>query len=232
MSDSGFARRTGADYAQAFAALLPQGEAWPRDPDRDLMLYVGGQASVWGDVVDARAADLLERESDPRTTLEMLVEWERAFGLPDPCVDEPLTIADRRTALLNRMTTEGGQSRAFFIGVAALLGYTITIKEWSPFMVGISPVGDTRPTGTAGEQYPWEIGPPEMRFYWSIKVGTVRLSWFRAGPSGGQAGLDPHLRIAVATDLECLMRRWKPAHTEVLFDYSGVGAPNPMAGTP
>jgi uncharacterized protein YmfQ (DUF2313 family) len=174
----------------------------------------------------------LERETDPRIALELLPEWERAFGLPDPCVAEPLSIADRQTALVARMTTEGGQSRDYFIGVAAALGYTITIREYAPFMVGVSPVGDTRPTGTLGEQFRWEIGPPEMRFYWTVRVGAVRLTWFRDGDSGGQAGVDPHLRIALATDLECVLRRWKPAHTEIVFDYSGMATPDPMAGTP
>ena len=38
MSDGlsdGFIRRDGDDYAQAFARLLPRGEAWSRDPDSD-----------------------------------------------------------------------------------------------------------------------------------------------------------------------------------------------------
>jgi uncharacterized protein YmfQ (DUF2313 family) len=58
------------------------------------------------------------------------------------------------------------------------------------------------------------------------------LTWFRVGGSGGQTGVDPHLRIALATDLECLLRRWKPAHSDVVFDYSGDGISDPMAGTP
>lgn len=229
---SGFVRRSPEDYAAAFARLLPSGAAWPRDRDSALMGYIAGQAAIWGRLVDSRAADLLEVESDPRLTTSLLEEWERAFGLPDPCAAETPTLEDRRRALLNRMTSEGGQSRAFFIGVAASLGYAITIREFSPFMCGVSRVGDTRPTGTEGEQYAWEIGPIEMRFCWLISFGAPRLTWFRLGRGGGQVGVDPHLRIALATDLECLIRRWKPAHTEVIFSYAGLGPPDPMAGTP
>lgn len=226
-----YVRRSGDDYAQGLAGLLPTGPAWPRDPDDVLMQFVDGLGQIWGDVAQ-RADDLLVRESDPRIALQMLPDWERAFGLPDPCTAEPLTIGDRQKALVNKMTTLGGQSRAFFIAVAAALGYTITIREYSPFMCGISQVGDTRPTGTAGEQYRWEIGPPEMRFYWTVRVGAVRLTWFRVGEGGGQVGVDPHLRIALATDLECVFRRWKPAHTDIVFVYSGLGAPDSLAGTP
>lgn len=214
-------RRSGNDYAEAYEDLLPTGPAWPRDADSILSELITAQAQIWGNV-DGRAADLLEREADPRSSLEMLEDWERVAGLPDPCVAETLTISDRQRALVNKLTTTGGQSRAFFISVAQALGYTIEIEEFSPFMCGVSRLGDTRPTGSDGEQYRWEIGAPEMRFYWRIKLTATRLSWFRVGGSGGQVGIDPMLRIGIATDLECVLRRWKPAHTEIIFDYSEV----------
>jgi uncharacterized protein YmfQ (DUF2313 family) len=223
-------RRSQDDYAAALADLLPRGRSWPRDPTSVLMMLVRGLAGPWGQDVDPRAGDLLEIESDPRLTVEMLPDWERAFGLPDKCLAEPLTIADRRVALLNRMTTEGGQSRAFFIALAASIGYTINIIEYSPFMGGVSRGGDTRPTGTAGEEFRWYGGPPEMRFYWKIKIMNARLSWFRGGQ--GEGGVDPHLRIGLATDLECVLRRLKPAHTDVIFDYSGLVTGGEFAGTP
>lgn len=236
------ARRSGADYAQAFARLLPTGAAWSRDPLSVLMKVVHGLAQIWGSpgvdaasdaipgtaqLVDGRAGDLLERESDPRATIELLPDWERAWGLPDPCVAEPLTIANRQVALVTKMTLLGAQSRAFFIATAAALGYTITIREFSPFMAGVSRCGDTRNLAIDGDtpdgtHYRWEIGPPEMRFYWVVVVGALRLTWFRAGE--GQAGVDPMVRIALATDLECLIRRYKPAHTDVVFDYSALFA--------
>lgn len=213
-------RRSGDDYAEAWAALLPQGAAWPRDPESVLMRLLSGQAQIWGDPVDARAADLLETESDPRATLHLLPDWERAFGLPEECVQEPLTIEERRQALVDKILTEGGQSRPFFYGVAARLGYVIRIVEYSPFMCGVSRCGDTRATGTNGEQYRWEVGPPEIRFYWKVRVYGQRVSWFRMG--SGQCGVDPMVRFSQATDLECLFRRYRPAHTEIIFDYQNV----------
>ncbi|HWJ72602.1 MAG TPA: putative phage tail protein [Kaistia sp.] len=202
-------RRSGDDYADGFAALLPTGAAWPREPDAVLMLLVRGLAEEWARV-DGRAADLLAREADPRATLELLSEWEAAFGLPDPCVAEPLTIEDRRASLTGKMTLEGGQSLAFFLQVAADLGYSISIREHAPFMFGVSRFGDT------GKR--WEIAPPEMRFVWTIKVGSPRLSWFRFG--SGRFGVDHHLTIGLATDLECRIGQYAPAHTLVVFDYS------------
>ena len=228
-------RRSGDDYVDALAALLPTGPAWPREPETALMALMGGLAQIWGDPVDARAADLLERESDPRSTIELLPDWERNWGLPDPCYTGPLTIHDRQVALVARMTMLGAQSRQFFIDVAAFLGYTITITEYAPFMAGVSNCGDTRtppldPDPRVGD-YRWYIGPPEMRFYWTIHVTGARLVWFRSAQ--GQAGVDHHLEIGLAEDLECLLDRWKPAHTDIIFDYNNIGSgDDPMAGTP
>lgn len=216
-------RRSGDDYAVALGNLLPVGRAWATgDEQSTLYKALRGLAQIWG-YVDSRAADFLERESDPRATLEMLPDWERNWGLPDPCVAEPLTIEDRRKVLVLWMTLLGGQSRQFFIDVAARLGYTITITEYSPFMVGISMVGDTSGMFNPDDptQYRWWIGGPDMRYYWTVHIGELRLTWFRV--TVGQTGIDPHLRIGIATDLECIIRRWKPAHTEVIFDYSGIG---------
>jgi uncharacterized protein YmfQ (DUF2313 family) len=130
--------------------------------------------------------------------------------------------------LLLKMTMLGAQSRAWFQWVANWLGYSITITEYAPFMAGISQVGDTRPVGS--NDYRWYIGPPEMRFYWTVHVGQIALTWFRC--ASGQAGVDPHLRIGVPEDLECLFDRWKPAQTQVIFDFSGSSTGDPMAGTP
>jgi uncharacterized protein YmfQ (DUF2313 family) len=234
-------RRSGDDYWQSLADLLPYGQAWPRWPESVLMRAVRGLAQTWG-YVDARAADLLERESDPRYTIELLPDWERNWGLPDPCFRSALTIDQRHQLLLFKMTLLGGQSRKFFIDMAAWLGYTITITEFAPFMAGVSQAGDTRGmlnwNDTPGQHtdamsdYRWQIGPPEIRFYWVVHVKNAPLIWFRAG--SGQAGVDHHLQIGYAQDLECLMNRWKPAHTLCLFDYSGIAdyAGDPMAGTP
>src|SRR3954447_16618606 len=137
-------RRSGEDYTQAYLGLLPQGQAWPRALDSTLVRSVRGLSQFWG-YVDGRAGDLLERESDPRKTIELLSDWERAWGLPDPCFPSATSIAERQRMLILVMTWLGGQSRKYFIDLMKWLGYDIYIKEFAPFMAGISRVGDTRP---------------------------------------------------------------------------------------
>lgn len=212
MSSDTFIRRDGEDYAEAFARLLPTGEAWSRDPDGCLMQLVRGQAEIWGAVVDPRAADLLEIETDPRFTLELLAEWERAYGLPDPCVPVVQTLPERRQRLAQKIAMQGGQSRAFFIGIAASLNYAITIKEYVPFQFGLSSFG-----GSHGR-----MNPPGFRYCWTVSVTGARLTRFQFGASS--FGRDPLLSIRKAEDLECIFGRIKPAHTLLFFDY---GAPVP-----
>jgi uncharacterized protein YmfQ (DUF2313 family) len=226
-------RRSGDDYIDALAALLPVGPAWPREVDSTLMALLGGLAQEWG-IVDGRAADLLERESDPRATIELLPDWERAWGLPDPCFPSATTIAERQQMLVLKMTWLGGQSRQYFINVMEWLGYTVTIKEFAPFMAGVSQVGDTRappPDSPIEDQnFRWYIGPAEQRFVWTINYGQIGLAWFRA--ASGQAGVDHHLEFRVPSELQCLLDRWKPAHTVLVPDFSQITNGGPMQGTP
>ncbi|MDO8706437.1 MAG: DUF2313 domain-containing protein [Sulfuricaulis sp.] len=108
-------------YREHLQALLPSGAAWPRDTGAVLTATLDALAQELGRV-DTRFADLLN-EADPRSAYELLADWERSRGLPDPCVTESLTIDQRRTALVGKVTGLGGQSPAYFLSVLEQLGY-------------------------------------------------------------------------------------------------------------
>ncbi|MCJ2067743.1 DUF2313 domain-containing protein [Methylobacterium sp. J-030] len=202
---------SGDDYAEGLGNLLPTGAAWDRDPNGALGLLISALGQVWGDV-DTQALGLLQIETDPRFTLQLLGDWERAFGLPDPCIPVVQTLPERRAALVQKMTLHGGQSRAFFIGIAAALGYAITITEYVPFQFGLSSFG-----GSHGR-----FNPPNFRFVWSVSISGQRLTRFQFGASS--FGRDPFLDIRRAEDLECILQRLKPAHSMLFFSY-GAAAP-------
>jgi uncharacterized protein YmfQ (DUF2313 family) len=193
-------RRTGADYTKALLALFPQGIAWPRNVTATLYKVTDGLAQVMG-YVDDRSADLLEIESDPRKADEMLDDWERNFALPDICLPyPPVTQFDRRVALVAKMTMIGAQDRKFFTDLAASLGQSIDIQEYAPYMCGVSRCGDTRTSlyGADSSHYRWQLGPPEMRFHWTIDLTSV------------------------LSGAECIIRRYSPTHTELVIKYNST----------
>jgi uncharacterized protein YmfQ (DUF2313 family) len=224
-------RRSGEDYAAQFLTLLPTGQAWPREPDSTLVRACSGLSDYWG-FVDGRAGDLLEIESDPRLTHELLPDWERAFGLPDPCFPDAQSEQARREMLLFKMTLIGAQSREFFEKISEWTGKTIVITEWAPFMAGVSECGDTRNEYDETGDYRWYIGPEENRFYWGIKSDEAVLDWFRCGTGGGESGVHHHLEINIESPIDCLLQRWKPLHTEIVFDYSTLDNAGPWEGLP
>jgi uncharacterized protein YmfQ (DUF2313 family) len=192
---------TAEDYAQLLADLLPRGWAWPRDPDTVLMRTFAGLAAEFARI-HGRDCDLLT-ESYPGTALETLTDWERLCGLPDPCVAPPLTtLQERRAAVLARLASRGGQSRAYYIAVAAALGFDITITEFFAFRTGQNRAGD--PVNGVAWCYTWRINAAE----WTV--------WsFRAGLStAGEA-----LRRWGNQRLVCAIEPLKPAHTILQFAY-------------
>jgi uncharacterized protein YmfQ (DUF2313 family) len=134
--------------------------------------------------------------------------------------------------LVLQMTLLGGQSRAFFQYISAWTGHTIEVKVFAPFLCGVSECGDTRYEYDQTGFYRWYIGPPEMRFYWTAGSETATLEWFRCGTPYSQCGVHPHLKMYEPSPMDCLLQRWRPAHTELVFDYSIMEDLGPWAGTP
>ncbi len=196
----------GADsYAQMLHALLPRGAAWPKQKGTVLDKLVEALASEFARI-DARAGDLA-REMVPGASVEMMPDWESSLGLPDTCTGPAETAQERRQRLVQKYVATGGQSRQFFIELAAMLGYEITITEYRPFLCGISRCGDKLNGGHG------------VRNIWSVTVPNPRVTYFRTGVSRCGERL---MSIARAEDLECLLSRLKPAHTILVFNYGGV----------
>jgi uncharacterized protein YmfQ (DUF2313 family) len=117
------------EFTALLQALLPVGKAWTRRTDSNLGKLMAGIAEEFVRI-DTRKADLW-RELDPRSTSELLPEWEADYGLPDTCSASLANETERRLYLcVKRHNNPGGQSIAYFLKIAAELGYTaITIEE-------------------------------------------------------------------------------------------------------
>lgn len=113
---------TRAAYARLLRLLYPPGKLLSESPTLDKLNdgFAGELARV-----DERAKTAVA-ESDPRTAVETLENWERMLGLPDEFVTSiPTTTAERQAAIAQKFASRGGQNYAFFVRLCDLCGYVL-----------------------------------------------------------------------------------------------------------
>ncbi len=202
MTSTPFSGYTAAGFQRAVQALLPRGRAWPRALDTTLANVAGGISDTFFGL-HAEMVQLLDVESDPAQTVQLLPDWEADFGLPDPCVAPNPSLAQRHAALLAKIAGIGGQSTEYLISVAAALGYTITITTWTPAAYGIGQYGVADYLGA------------DWRFAWRVNAPTVTVTYAKYGAA---AYGDPFWSIS-DTALECRLRAIGPAYGILWFKY-------------
>jgi uncharacterized protein YmfQ (DUF2313 family) len=181
---------TEGDYLQQLVALLPRGPAWSADDDAVLLERLKGWAATMARV-DGRAGDLLA-EADPRSTSELLPDWERVAGLPDACelaFGVVGTETQRRFALLARLVSGGGLSVPYFQSVISALGYVATITEFTE-----TTVDDDVDAPIVGES--WAAA-------WQVNLASVTL-----------------IQRTVDDDVECVLARLNRAGATLVFNYA------------
>jgi len=179
---------------------MPRGRVWPKDSDAvQTQVLTALSQEFERTTTDANA---LLVDEFPATTLNLLPEWEASLGLPDPCAGESSTIQARRGQVVARLIATGGQSAAYFIGVAAALGYSITITQFSAFHFG-STFGS--PLCGTDWAFAWQVNAPQF---------TVNKFKF------GQSVFGEPFASWGNTVLQCELQQLAPAHTIVIFSYS------------
>ena len=139
------------NYRAALKALRPRGVIWEVEEGSVTDREISVEAQMFSEV-QARA-DRLPVEANISTTDELLEEWEDVFELPHEGSYE-----DRILALL-AASSEGNQTKAFFIDLCRIAGVEIEIREHCPFMFGWSRFGGND-----------ECGAPEIIFCWEIII--------------------------------------------------------------
>ncbi len=189
------------DYRQQLMALLPPSDVLDISDGSQLWSLLDAMSAELVRV-DGRVDDLL-REMDPRSASELLNDWETELGLPSACAPLAISLGERRDAAHTKLTERGGQSRQYFIDLAAKLGFTITITEFRPFVAG-SLASDVISNGSDWI-HTWQVNAPAQ---------TVRT--FTVG-----SGTNEALANWGNTLLECAVNEDKPAHTHVIYAYGG-----------
>jgi uncharacterized protein YmfQ (DUF2313 family) len=197
--------RTPQQVQSELLDVSPLGWAWNHDPAglwATALLPIANEISL---VEGSGEAMLLE--VDPRNAVNLLPDYERVLG-PDPSGAAPPTaLADRQALAYQRWTARGGQSIAFFTALAAARGIAITITEHPVPQCGGVVCG-----GAA-------CGASPTQFYWTVNVPLDRLTPAQCG--GVVCGAAACGGTVEPTGLEALFRLYQPAHTQVLFNYTG-----------
>lgn len=186
-------------HADLLKALLPPVSYDASAPNVAIELAAEGAAldlAQW-------SADQILLEMDPHTCTVTFADWERVYGLPEAYVlaaGGEQSSAERRAALVAKVTMLGGQTKAFYISLAAKLGYTITITE----MVVHSTEQDTEAAIT-DEQY---------RFIWVVNSELYNLR-----ESTTEDDTEMATVVWGNVLLEWAIRRYQPAHHYVIFAY-------------
>lgn len=127
------------NYARALKALLPRGRLWRLDPDGTIsrILLANGDEMAR---VDGRVFDVIE-EADPRTTDELLPDFERVYGLAGTGTE-----AQRRALVVSRVVRQQRfRPEDFRQVLAPVLGLApvdvVVIEQSHAFAVSI---GDAR----------------------------------------------------------------------------------------
>ena len=195
-----FSGYTAAGFQAGVQRLLPRGRAWPRGLSSMLAAFAG----AIGDTayqLHAQMVLLLDVESDPAQAVQLLPDWETDYGLPDPCTPANPSIGQRHAALLAKIAGIGGQSAAYYIGVAASFGYTITITTWAVFTPFSSPWD---PVTGAAWRFAWQVNAPSITF---ADFTPFSSPW------------DPLWTISDTT-LECRLRAIAPGYGVLWFNYA------------
>lgn len=178
-----------SDYTQALMNLLPRGIAWNRQPDSVQYRALRGLAGSY-QRSDADACALIAG-AFPATADAMLDEWYDSLGMRDDCGTSAFAadVEQARKFILAKLLSTGGQSREYFTALAATMGFVVSILEYRVPLCGFSFCGVT-------------LNSRENCFTWMVAVQP------------------PGDNVTTSTAyLECLFRRYAPAHTQVVFEY-------------
>lgn len=217
--------KTAGNAVDALLRHLPQGAAWLAWRWSGKMAYklMKALSGIYDDAMTALCN--LSRELDPRTTVEMIGEWETALGLPDACLPEAHTLDERRRNIWFRLQKRRWSTAKDWHALAAQFGLEIIITPgWLVQKPALYPAC-----------YPkrYDLFPKLGRFrvYIDIKAGLT------GGYDYGKRERGPGYPVPYGFQAQrldafmCLIDRVRPAHVIVIWNkYPGQYACVPKDG--
>jgi uncharacterized protein YmfQ (DUF2313 family) len=154
----------------------------------------------------------LATELNPFTTEQLIGEWERALGLPDPCLPDAPTLEERRAWIIWRLAKRRWTTAADWIELAALFGMHIEI----------TPGWLVQKPALYAFTYPkrYDIFPKLGRFRVYIDVIGLTGMGYDYGTSNRGPGYPIPYGItnAALSRFQCLIERVKPANVVIIWN--------------
>jgi|CXWL01.1.fsa_nt_gi uncharacterized protein YmfQ (DUF2313 family) len=193
---------------KALEALLrhtPLGVAWEafRIPGkvayRLYEAYASALEDAWG------ALCRLAHEIDPRTTTDLIEEWERALSLPDTCLPEVVTIEERRQRVMFRLEKRRWTTAQDWHDLAAIFGLVITI----------TPGWYVQKPALYAHCYPkrYDLFPKLGRFRVYIDVNNIEFKGYAY-----DYPFEYGLAVEAFSRFQCMIERVRPANVVVIWN--------------
>ena len=134
------APRTAPEVLDELLRLTPPGWALPRAPDSQFGTFLSVDAGIWSQVEQAAASMLVE--VDPRTTVNLLPDYQRVLG-PDPygrdAPSQALTYAQEQALAWQRWTDGGNMAASDYVALAVASGaVACNVTDYWPTTAGAS----------------------------------------------------------------------------------------------
>lgn len=184
-------------FTQSLATLLPQGYAWPRDPNSVVMRVMTAKASAFRELHEFTNSTVYQWM--PHATASRLSEWEAATGLPDKCFGNNQSADLRRKLLLSRIRgldlpfeNSSPASPGVIATICRDIGYDdVVVRYNTPMRVG--------------QRVGRRLGRLNGNLWVFVPVAS---SLFRCG---GRVGSRLVSRLGAGPELACYLNRIVPA---------------------
>lgn len=188
------------DFTQGLLSLMPQGRAWPKEPDALQSRIISYLAPSFRRSSDAGQRLIID--GFPSSAYALLPDWEASLGLPDPVLGMASTVQGRQAQVTTKLIATGGQSAPYFTAYAAALGYTVNVVNFTPFRLGQCRMG-------------CQLGSQDWAHTWAIRAIANQITTYKTGRSA----MGEPLQAWGDRTLEQMLIRVMPAHTVLLFQY-------------
>lgn len=195
-----FKKHSKQEVTSSLAAYLPGGPVFEaaHTPETNLRLFLQGLSLLLGDVEEK--LNLVSSEYDIKTTTLFIEEWEGFVGIPDDCFSGTGTQAERRTAVLTKLTSLGIQTAQDYVDLASTFGVEVVVLPGQA--QGLFPM-----------TFPFILFDSEKAARFTIIINfTVQAA--------NQFTLTFPIVFGTSeiATLECLFRKLRPANCDIIFN--------------